>query len=243
MTTATPPRRKWHLQRWLLLLAAGFLAYGGWTTYAFRAALAEAQALGWVVNYTDPVKEIRLNWKAAFKKETWLDGVVILMILTSEEFEQHLAIVHRLNPIWLTIGDAATLDDLSALAALTRLQTLTLNACTRLTSLDLLKNPSLKEVRITGGSRLTNVDAFKNLSSLQDISLIDCPELRNVDALKNLSALQMVCLNGCTGLTNVDGLIPISTLQVVSLSGCTGLTRESLAALIAALPNLGIVNP
>ena len=29
-TDPPPPRRKWHLQRWLLLLAAGFLAYAGW---------------------------------------------------------------------------------------------------------------------------------------------------------------------------------------------------------------------
>ena len=243
MTTATPPRRKWHLQRWLLLLAAGLLAYAGWTQYAFRAALSQARALGWVVEYTDPIEEIGKSWKAAFKKETWLDGGVILMILTSEEFEQHLAIVHRLNPIWLTIGDAGTLDDLSALAALTRLQTLTLSACTRLTNVDALKNLSLKEIQLTGGARLTNVDALKTISSLQDVSLIDCPELTNVDGLKNLSALQMVCLDGCTGLTNVDGLIHLSALQIVRLSGCTGLTIESLAALNASIPNVSIFGP
>ena len=74
-TDPPPPRRKWHLQRWLLLLAAGFLAYGGWTQYAFRAALKEARALGWAVYYTDPYEVIRADWKAAFRKATWLDGV------------------------------------------------------------------------------------------------------------------------------------------------------------------------
>ena len=114
-TDPPPPRRKWHLQRWLLLLAAGFLAYGGWTQYAFRAALKEARALGWRLEYTDPSEEIRKNWKAAFRKATWLDGVTHVSIHTSEEFVQHLAIVRRLNPCGLQITIAATLRDLSAL--------------------------------------------------------------------------------------------------------------------------------
>ncbi len=178
MTTATPPRRNWHLQRWLVL-AAGFLAYAGWTQYAFRAALKEAAALGWTVRYTDPSEEIRWNWKAAFKKETWLDGVVILMIPTSEEFEQHVAIVHRLNPKTLSIINAATLRDLSALRPLIRLQGIGLVGCTR----------------------LTNVDALRNFSDLERGSLNGGIGLANVDALKNLPALRDVYLKGCTGLT------------------------------------------
>ena len=51
------------------------LAWSEWRAYAFRSALSQAKALGWKVEYTDPVEEIRTNWKAAFKKETWLDGV------------------------------------------------------------------------------------------------------------------------------------------------------------------------
>ncbi len=180
MTTDTPPpRRKWHLQRWLLLLAAGFLAYGGWTQDAFRAALKEARALGWRLEYTDPSEEIRQNWKVAFKKETWLDGVTFVSILTSERFEQHLAIVHRLNPRELHIYNASSLRDLSALRPLTRLQGVSLDGCTG----------------------LTNVETLKNLSALQEIYLINCTALTNVDALKYLFALKTVNLDGCTGLT------------------------------------------
>ena len=133
MTTATPPRRNWHLQRWLLVLAAGLLAYAGWTQYAFRAALKEARALRWTVEYTDPVEDIQRNWKAAFKKRTWLDGVTLVEIHTSEEFEQHLAIVHRLNPERLDIFNTARLPDLSALKGLTRLQWVTLERCWEVT--------------------------------------------------------------------------------------------------------------
>ena len=222
MTTDTPPpRRKWHLQRWLLLLAAGFLAYGGWTQYAFRAALKEARALGWTVKYSDPDEEIRADWKTAFRKATWLDGVTLMHIPASEEFEQNVAIVHRLNPRELHIYNASTLRDLSALKALTRLQVVGLSGCTG----------------------LTNVDALKNLSALQKLGLYDCKAMTNVDALKNLFALQLVRLNDCIGLTNVDALKNLSALQWVELRGCTGLSKESVASLKAALPNAAIIGP
>ena len=245
MTTDPPsPRRAWHLQRWLLLLATGFLAYGGWTQYAFRAALKEAKALGWIVKYTDPIEEIRLNWKAAFEKEAWLNGVTDLDIPTGLEFEQHLAVVHRLNPSVLAIGDATNLSDLSGLKALTRLQFVYLNGCKRLTNVDALKNLSaLHSVYLSGSTRLTNVDALKGLSALQYVNLFGSTRLTNVDALKNLSALQDVRLIDCTGLTNVDALKSLPALQRVSLDGCTGLTPESVEALKAALPNTRIDDP
>ena len=220
-TDPPPPRRKWHLQRWLLLLATGFLAYGGWTQYAFRAALKEARALGWVVNYTDPVEEIRKNWKAAFRKATWLDGVTLVNIPRSEEFEQHLAVLHRLNPRGLKIMYASTLRDLLKLNGISRLRGVALLNCTG----------------------LTNVDALKNLAALRYVWLAACTGLTNVDALKNLSALQEVALQDCTGLTNVDALKSLSALQYVNLDGCTGLTKESVASLKAALPNTQITGP
>ena len=221
MTTETPPRRKWHLNRWLIVLIVAVFGWGGWRAYAFRSVLAEAKALGWTVEYTEPVETIRENWKAAFKKETWLDGVTYVCIPTGEAFEQHLAIVHWLNPKSLFIEDGTTLRDLPALSPLTRLQSLSLIGCTG----------------------LTDVDALKNLSTLQQVSLYDCTGLTNVDGLKNLSALQWVTLPGCTGLTNVDGLKNLHALQGVSLYGCTGLTKESVAALKAALPKVIIYEP
>ena len=171
------------------------------------------------MEYTDPSEEIRQNWKVAFKKETWLDGVTFVSILTSERFEQHLAIVQRLNPRELHIYNASSLRDLSALHPLTRLQVVSLDGCTSLTNVDALKNlPALEEVQLTGCIGLTSVDSLKNLSNLQGVVLIGCPVLTNVDALKNLSALRVVMLDGCTGLTN-----------------------ESIASLKAALPSTRII--
>ena len=137
--TDTPPPRNWHLTRWLIVFIVAMLGWSGWRAYAFRSALAEAKALGWDVYYTDPVKTIRADWKEAFKKETWLDGVIWVGIPTSEEFEQHLAIVHRLNPKDLQIYTASTLRDLSALEACNRLQRLRIADSKGLTSVDALR--------------------------------------------------------------------------------------------------------
>ena len=148
--TPTMPRRRWHLGRWFIVLMVGTLGWVGWTAYAYRSALSQAKALGWTVVHTDPLERIRKNWKSAFEKDTWLDGVTLLGIATSEEFEQHLDIVHRLDPRELGILNAATLRDLSALIPLKR----------------------LKHVVVVGATGLTNVDGLKNLSSLQVVNLI-----------------------------------------------------------------------
>ncbi len=176
---ATAPRRKWHLQRWLLLLAASLLAYAGWTQYAFRSALKEAKALGWVVDYTEPVEVIRQNWKNTFRKDTWLDGVVGIEIFSGEELERHHDIVHRLNPKRIAIIGADDLRDLSALKGLTRLEFLT----------------------ILGAYNLTNVDMLKSLPALEGVLFDECTGLTNVDALKNLTALQSLYFGGSHGLT------------------------------------------
>ena len=215
MSTDTQPRRKWHFTRWLIVAIIATLGWSGWRAYAFRSALSQAKALGWTVFYTDPVKAIRNNWKAAFEKEMWLAGVTLVLIPTSEAFEQNLAILHQLNPKGMIINNAATLRDLSALKPRNRLQALSLYGCTG----------------------LTNVDALENLSALQGVQLAGCTGLTNVNAFKRLSALQMVELFGCTALTNLDGLKNLSALQEVRLEGCTALTEESVAALKAALPN------
>ena len=168
-----------NITRWLLVGIIATLGWSGWRAYAFRSALSQARALGWTVEYTDPAEWIRKDWRSAFNKQTWLDGVIYVGIPRSEALEQHLSIVNRLNPKVLYFADASTLRDLSALKPRSRLQRVTLYSCARLTSLD----------------------ALKDLPTLHEVILVHCPRLTNVDALKNLSALQKVTLAGCTGLT------------------------------------------
>ncbi len=242
-TDPPPPRRNWHFTRWLIVLIIAMFGWSGWQAYAFRTALSQAEALGWKVIYTDPVETIRKNWKAAFKKETWLDGVTGLGIPTGEAFEHNFAIVHRLNPSRLKIEDASTLRELSTLKPRSRLQLFALFGGRALTHVDLNNLPSLQKVILDRCPLLTNVDGLKNLSALETVSLRTCTGLTNVDALKNLSALKEVILDRCTGLTNVDVLKNLPGLQAVSLRGCTGLTPESIGVLKAALPNAKITGP
>ena len=264
MTTTSPPRRNWHFNRWLIVFIVAVFGWSGWRAYAFHSALAEARALGWRIEYTEPSERIRKNWKAAFKKETWLDGVTELRVQTSGDMRHNLATVTRLNPRALTIQHAAAMRDLSALQCLTRLQKVALYKCTRLINVDALKNHSalqsvalegctdltnvdalnslsaLRFVKLTHCKALTNLDGIKNLPALLEIRIFGCDRLTNVDALKSLPALQKIDITACDGLTNLDALKNLSTLQSVQLHGSTGITKENVAALKAALPNVKI---
>lgn len=219
--TPPPPRRKLHLMRWMVVVFIAVSAWGGWRVVAFRLALKEARALGWWVSYTEPAREIRADWRAAFKKETWADGVSNVFIPTGEAFQANLDLVRRLNPEWMQITDASALRDLSGLRRLTRLQGFVLNHCAELTSIDALKErPDFQWMRLRG-----------------------CRRLANVDALKGLRGLSWIDLRESTSLTQVDALGGIPTLDVIMLEGCTGLTPETVAGLKAALPRASITGP
>ena len=268
MTTHPPepkPRRKWHFYKWLVLLIVATFAYAQWRAYTFRSALKEAKALGWRVEYTDPYAEIRQDWKDAFKKRTWLDGVRSMLVPTGKQLEQHHGVLQRLNPKWLQIHSAQALRNLSTLKGLTRLTFLEVGPAHSLTELDALQNlTALERIEIHRAVALTNVDGLKNLLAVKTLFLTEAKKLTNVDALKNLSALELVCvdhstgltnvdglknhktlqtvyLRGCTGLTNVEGLKNLPALQEIILEGCTGLTKESIEALKATLPKTKLV--
>src|SRR5437868_249810 len=104
---ATPSRRsRWRRWRigWLLLAAMfAVCAYGAWRQYDFRAAIQEAQALGWVWTYDDPMEAIRKDWKAAFRKATWTHGNRDLHIPSAAEFDSHPRLLPRLAPRSLSI--------------------------------------------------------------------------------------------------------------------------------------------
>ena len=268
MTTDPPepkPRRKWHFYKWLVLLIVATFAYAQWRAYTFRSALKQAEALGWEVTYTDPYAEIRADWKAAFKKQTWLEGVSVVIISPGEELEKHRAMIQQLNPKTLSIGNGQTLRDFSALKGLTRLKSLRIELASSLTNLDALQNLTTLEwieihdaatltnvdglnnllavtsITLSGATTLTNLDALKNLSALEYLMLYNCTALTNVDGLKNHKELQTVHLADCTALTNVDGLKNLPALSELLLSGCTGLTKESIEALRATLPNTKVL--
>ena len=220
-TDPPPPRRKWHFKRWFIVLTVAISAWGGWRVYDKRSAIKEAEALGWTVQYTEPSKEIYADWRNAFRKGTWTDGVSWVGIPTIDDLEQHVDVLHRLNPTHLTIDDATSLHNPRSFRPLTR----------------------LKSVIVLSGTRLENIDGLAGLPALQNLKIYSSSHLKNVDALKNHIALESVGFLGCTGLTNVDALKSLPALEEVYLRHCMGLKRESVDALRAALPNTRIEWP
>jgi hypothetical protein len=88
-----------------------------------------------------------------------------------------------------------------------------------------------------------DLQAFRNLSALKALQLIDCAALQNVDGLKGLSALQSLYLGNCPALQNVDALKGLSTLESLSLYGCDAIPPAALRELRAALPKTDIIFP
>jgi Leucine-rich repeat (LRR) protein len=80
-------------------------------------------------------------------------------------------------------------------------------------------------VLVLQNTRLTNVDALKDLKALQTLNLSNCTQLTNFDGLKDLKALQTLYLNGCTQLANFDGLKDLEALQTLYLDDCAQLTK------------------
>jgi hypothetical protein len=262
MTASPPPRRNWHLARWFLVLLIATFGWSGWRAYAFRSALAEAKALGWEVEYTDPLKEIWNDWKAVFRRTTW-DGVGIVHISTAVELEAHLDVVRQLRPRKLQIDMANEWTDLNALSTLSSVRSIHILACNRLASFDglacltnlevldvsnaheftnlegLVSLPKLRELSIWDSRKLENLGAIARLRNIKVIVLRSCSEIQNVDAFARLKTLERVDMPNCTGLRNLDGLMGLKQLEGINLEGCTSLKKEDIEALKAALPHTG----
>jgi hypothetical protein len=196
------------------------LGWGGWSAYDAAKARAEARALGWTVS-DGPFDKIRINWKFAFRVETWTRRWGKVNIPTGESLQQYRSLIDRLKPKHISVADSHPLRDLTVLNGLS----------------------SLESLHIMNGSSLTNVGSLKSLTSLQGFMLYYGSRLTNVDELKELPKLNSIYLVICTGLTNVDGLKEHTSMRTVALPGCKGLTKETVAALQAALPNTRITPP
>lgn len=262
----TPPRRKRQIFGSMILLVVVVLGWNGWRAYMFRAALKQAKALGWSVEYTGLVEAVQKNWKAAFARETWFNRVGKVMIPNSEQFEKRPSLVRWLNPRELVIHEAYSLRSFSKFSSLTGLQELRLMNCTRLPQIDELRHlpaletlylnncssadlaglehcTTLKNIVLHDLAYLENVDALKSISSLDGVFIIDAPLLKNVDPLKSLPALRRVRFENCGGLRNLNGLLTLSTLKEVWIGNCRGLPKETIPTLKAALPNAAINSP
>ncbi len=119
---APKPARRIHCVRWLLLAFALLSAWASWRVYDGRQAVNEVKALGWYWESNEPMDAIRDDWKAAFRKETWLDAGRALIVPTAADFDSHRSLVGRLRPTVLQVDNSKAWEDLSSVRDLTGLR-------------------------------------------------------------------------------------------------------------------------
>lgn len=243
MPTSHPSPRKRNISRWLLIIVVGMLGWGGWREYSFCSALRQAKALGWRVEYipSDPLGSIKKNWRATFKRATWMSFVEVVDIPDNPPVPPDLAIVVKLNPRALFIRDAEKIRDLSALNRLSRIEDLRIFEGTQLTDVDWIKGFSrLKSLDLSRCNEIKSIDSLRGLSALRELSLAHCYQLTHLDALTDLKALEKVEIIHCWKISNVDGLMKLNPRCRIFLYEPKGLPKERIAALKAAFPNAEI---
>ncbi len=111
-------------------------------------------------------------------------------------------------------------------------------------NLDAFKDiTSLRRIVLINCTALKNLDDIKGLTSLRNFQLLSCHGLQNVDALDALTNLQLLSLYDNPVLQKVDVLKRLTGLQMLDLEGCIKITAASLRELRAALPNTEIIFP
>lgn len=127
------------------------------------------------------------------------------------------------------IHQAPTLDDLSALGPLPRLQTLKIAAQalgrTRavLKSLAGLQAPALQEAHL-GELALEDIEALKVCTQLKRLNLAKSPALRSISALAgSAGTLEHLDLSDCASIESLQPLQGARQLQSLDLEGCQGI--------------------
>jgi len=216
-------------------------AYLGWREHDFRSAIDEASRRGWLVEYADPLKTVRANWKAAFSAETWFDRRRKVKIGTWLDREKDRRLLRRLAPRHLVIVRTNELEDLSSFAPLSSLEGLSIYYGSQLTSVDGVGAlPRLKMFELSNCPNLTNIDALSGLRELRDLFIHRAKNLPNVDALQSLPSLAYLKLRECRKLTNVDAVTSLEGPSGLDISGCSALSKEYVDALRKAMPATGI---
>lgn len=105
-------------------------------------------------------------------------------------------------------------------------------------NLDAIKGAtSLQILSVRDCPNLQNLDALSGLTRLEVLDLTMCSNLQSLDGLKGLTRLKNLDLRRCSSLQNVDALKNLTSLQMLYLNRCPEIPANSLHELRAALPN------
>jgi internalin A len=141
----------------------------------------------------------------------------------------------------LDLGFCKQLTDLSPLAGLSALQSLDLSLCGQLTDFSPLAGLTvLQSLDLSGCEHLTDLSPLAGLTALQSLDLSGCEQLTDLSPLAGLTALQSLDLSWCEQLTDFSPLAGLTVLQSLDLSGCEQLTDLSTLAGLTALQSLNL---
>ncbi len=171
---APTPRRKRRYLRWLGVLLLGCFAYGQWKAYDYRAAVKEAQALGWMIDDYSSFDDIKEDWHAAFRMETWTRIQRSLQIQELHGYTSHQSLLLRLNPQFIIIFKAGSPFSLASLKDL----------------------PDLRGLTIENSREMTdaNMDQIEALTELRTLQFVDCPRLTHLNRFIRLKKLELLTL-------------------------------------------------
>ena len=167
---APTPRRKRRYLRWLGVLLLAYFAYAGWKAYDYRAAVEEAKALGWTVEFGTAFDHIKRDWRAALRMETWTQIRRVLEIDGEKGFTGHESLVLRLNPQSISIYNSPLPLNLSFLKHLADLRILEIQSFPEITD--------------------ANMDQIQELTLLRGLFISDCPRLTHLNPLIGLKKLE-----------------------------------------------------
>ena len=181
---APTPRRKRRYLLWLGVLLLACFAYGQWKAYDYRAAVKEAQALGWQITDTSPFDDIKLDWHAAMDMKTWTNTRRHLVISGYQDVIGHESLLLRLNPEGIQVAFYSRPLNLLVLKRLSDLRWLSLFLYPELTNehMDQIQElTQLKELEIVGAGRFTRLNPLIGLKKLKSLSLSDVPGIPDGD--------------------------------------------------------------
>jgi len=183
------PRRKRRFLRWLGVLLLGYFAYAAWKEYDYRAAVKEAEALGWEVYKDVPPRGTKRDRFANIRMETWTQTHCSLLIYSLQSFIGHESLLVRLNPQDIFILTCPGPLNLSALKDLPALRVLMIHDFPEMTdaNMDQIQElTNLKELAVTGWPRLTRLNPLIELKKLEYLGLDGVPLIpqKDIDAFK-----------------------------------------------------------
>ena len=183
------PRRKRRYLRWLGVLLLACLAYGQWKAYDFRAAVNEAEALGWRVDNYSPIDDIKEDWHSAFRMRTWTKPRRKLLLIGKNGLIGHESLLLRLNPQAIHFQTYQSPLNLSLLKQLTDLRGLGIHGCSQMTDANMDQIQDLTELRalyIVRCARLTHLNPLIGLKKLEVLFLLENPKFpeKDIEAFK-----------------------------------------------------------